>query len=159
MTTKTGRGRRLTMRTEPGSERTNRMRDTTIKKVSSAHSPRGEMGQKYLASGKTLSMRLWEEEPGEPRPETVRDYETVLAGDWLQSVRAPTLLIVGGDDEPVIGLNEEALARLAAPVKKLVIVPGATHLFEEPGKLQEVARLAAEWFTRHLGRRAGVRAD
>jgi pimeloyl-ACP methyl ester carboxylesterase len=82
-----------------------------------------------------------------------------LAGDWLQSVRAPTLLIVGGDDEPVIGLNEEALARLAAPVKKLVIVPGATHLFEEPGKLEEVSRLAAEWFTRHLGRAAGVRAD
>src|SRR5919198_809499 len=82
-----------------------------------------------------------------------------LAGDCLQSVRAPTLLIVGGDDEPVIGLNEGALARLAAPVKKLVIVPGATHLFEEPGKLDEVSRLAAEWFTRHLGRAAGVRAD
>ena len=60
--------------------------------------------------------------------------------------RAPSLLIVGGDDEPVIGLNEEALARLAAPVKKLVIVPGATHLFEEPGSLEEVARLAGDWF-------------
>ena len=73
-----------------------------------------------------------------------------LARDWLLAVRAPTLLIVGGDDEPVIDLNEEALARLAAPVKKLVIVPGATHLFEEPGKLDEVARLAADWFTHHL---------
>jgi putative phosphoribosyl transferase len=73
-----------------------------------------------------------------------------LAGDWLQSVRAPTLLIVGGDDEPVIGLNRQALARLGAPVKKLVVVPGATHLFEEPGKLEEVARLAAGWFTQHL---------
>ena len=73
-----------------------------------------------------------------------------LAGDWLRSVRAPTLLIVGGDDEPVIGLNEEALAKLAAPVKKLLIVPGATHLFEEPGTLEEVARLAADWFTRYL---------
>ncbi len=74
-----------------------------------------------------------------------------LAGAALAEVRAPTLLIVGGDDEPVIGLNEKALARLAAPVKKLEIVPGATHLFEEPGKLEEVARLAADWFRRYLG--------
>jgi dienelactone hydrolase len=73
-----------------------------------------------------------------------------LAGAALPLVRAPTLLIVGGDDEPVIGLNESALARLGAPVKQLVIVPGASHLFEEPGKLEEVARLAADWFTRYL---------
>lgn len=72
-----------------------------------------------------------------------------LSGDALGSVRAPTLLIVGGDDEPVIGMNREALARLRCE-KKLVIVPGATHLFEEPGTLEEVARLAANWFTRHL---------
>jgi len=82
-----------------------------------------------------------------------------LAGDALPAVRAPTLLIVGGDDEPVIGLNERALARLGAPVKKLVIVPGATHLFEEPGKLEEVARLAAEWFSRYLDLPAEARAD
>jgi putative phosphoribosyl transferase len=73
-----------------------------------------------------------------------------LAGEALLAVRAPTLLIVGGDDEPVIALNEMALARLGAAVKKLVIVPGASHLFEEPGKLEEVARLAADWFTRYL---------
>lgn len=73
-----------------------------------------------------------------------------LAGDALRAVRAPTLLIVGGDDGPVIGMNERALASLAAPIKQLAIVPGATHLFEEPGKLEEVARLAAEWFTRYL---------
>ena len=54
------------------------MADTTVKKIDSAHSPIGEMGQKYLASGKTLSMRLWEEQPpGEPKPESSRDYETV----------------------------------------------------------------------------------
>ena len=70
-----------------------------------------------------------------------------LAGDVLPSVRAPTLLIVGGDDEPVIELNRQALAKLTCPEKKLVIVPGTTHLFEEPGTLEEVARLAAEWFT------------
>ncbi len=79
-----------------------------------------------------------------------------LAGEALPAVRAPTLLIVGGDDKPVIGLNEKALAQLGAPVKQLVIVPGASHLFEEPGKLEEVARLAAEWFDRYHGRRAGA---
>jgi putative phosphoribosyl transferase len=72
-----------------------------------------------------------------------------LAADFLGSVRAPTLLIVGGDDEPVIGMNREALANLRCE-KKLVIVPGATHLFEEPGTLEDVARLAAEWFKQHL---------
>jgi putative phosphoribosyl transferase len=73
-----------------------------------------------------------------------------LAGDALDLVQVPTLLIVGGDDEPVIGMNREALAKLKSPDKKLVIVPGATHLFEEPGTLEEVARLAAEWFSRHF---------
>jgi len=82
-----------------------------------------------------------------------------LAGDALTAARAPTLLIVGGDDEAVIGMNKGALARLAAPVKKLVIVPGASHLFEEPGKVEEVSRLAAEWFSHHLGRGAAVRAN
>ena len=73
-----------------------------------------------------------------------------LAGDALPLVKAPTLLIVGGTDEPVIGMNEEALARLRAE-KRLQIVPDASHLFEEPGALEEVARLAAGWFARHLG--------
>ena len=73
-----------------------------------------------------------------------------LAGAALPQVRAPTLLIVGGDDEPVIPLNRQALARLGAREKQLVIVPDATHLFEEPGTLEEVARLAADWFTRYL---------
>ncbi len=73
-----------------------------------------------------------------------------LAGEALRAVRAPTLLIVGGDDIPVIRLNEEALAILGAPARQLVIVPGASHLFEEPGTLEAVARLAADWFGRHL---------
>lgn len=73
-----------------------------------------------------------------------------LAGGALTIVRAPTLLIVGGDDEPVITMNREALAKLKCPDKKLVIIPGATHLFEEPGTLEEVARIAAEWFSRHF---------
>ncbi len=73
-----------------------------------------------------------------------------LAMDALDAVRAPTLLIVGGDDEPVIGMNRKALERLKCASKSLVIVPGATHLFEEPGTLEGVARLAAEWFRDHF---------
>ncbi len=72
-----------------------------------------------------------------------------LAGDALPHVRAPTLLIVGGNDVPVIDMNEDAMARMRAEVR-LEIVAGATHLFEEPGKLEEVARLARDWFIQHL---------
>jgi putative phosphoribosyl transferase len=69
----------------------------------------------------------------------------------LGEVRAPTLLIVGGDDEPVVSMNRQAYDALRT-TKKLVIVPGATHLFEEPGALEDVARLASEWFGKYLGR-------
>jgi pimeloyl-ACP methyl ester carboxylesterase len=72
-----------------------------------------------------------------------------LAGAALARVRAPTLLIVGGEDHEVILLNRQAHARLAC-VKALEIVPGATHLFEEPGTLEQVAELAGDWFARHL---------
>jgi putative phosphoribosyl transferase len=73
-----------------------------------------------------------------------------LAGDDLPDVIAPTLLLVGGRDEQVLELNRQALALLRCP-KELVVVPGATHLFEEPGALVEVAHLAEQWFLRHLG--------
>jgi pimeloyl-ACP methyl ester carboxylesterase len=74
-----------------------------------------------------------------------------LAGKALSQVQAPTLLIVGGNDEAVIRLNEQALAHLQPGEEKtLVIVPGASHLFEEPGTLEHAARLATEWFQRHL---------
>jgi len=72
-----------------------------------------------------------------------------LANGALANVTAPTLLIVGGWDQPVIALNEQAYNEIQAP-KKLVIVPRATHLFEEPGKLEEVSELATDWFTTHL---------
>jgi putative phosphoribosyl transferase len=72
-----------------------------------------------------------------------------LAGPALARVRAPTLLIVGGNDFQVIELNRAAFAQLSCE-KQLVIVPGATHLFEEPGALDAVARLARDWFERHL---------
>jgi len=74
-----------------------------------------------------------------------------LAGGALPKVKAPTLLIVGGDDTPVIQMNQEAYDRMTA-VKKLIIVPGASHLFEEPGTLEEVARLATDWFKKYLSR-------
>jgi putative phosphoribosyl transferase len=74
-----------------------------------------------------------------------------LAGDeYLNQVRAPTLLLVGGNDEPVIGLNQEAYDKLKLlkeeDEKRLTIVPGATHLFEEPGRLEQLAQLASGWF-------------
>ena len=72
-----------------------------------------------------------------------------LAGEALRRVMSPTLLIVGGRDEPVIELNEQAYALLPCE-KELRIVPGATHLFEEPGALETVAQLAAQWFQRYL---------
>lgn len=72
-----------------------------------------------------------------------------LAGDALMRVECPTLLIVGERDDPVVQLNERALAQLHCE-KKLQIVPRATHLFEEPGALEEVARLALDWFQRYL---------
>jgi putative phosphoribosyl transferase len=78
-----------------------------------------------------------------------------LAGEAISYVAAPTLLIVGGEDHPVIGMNQEALAQMRVE-KKLEIVPGAAHLFEEPGELEEVARLAAGWFTCHLGSAPGT---
>ncbi len=76
-----------------------------------------------------------------------------LATAALPMVKAPTLLIVGGDDTTVIRLNEEAYERLSCE-RRLAIVPGASHLFEEPGTLEQVARLASDWFARHLRRRA-----
>ncbi len=73
-----------------------------------------------------------------------------LAGDALLHVKAPTLLIVGQFDEPVIGMNLDAASRMTAP-HELVIVPGATHLFEEPGTLDKAALHAVNWFLRYLG--------
>jgi pimeloyl-ACP methyl ester carboxylesterase len=72
-----------------------------------------------------------------------------LAGDALSKVTAPTLLVVGGDDEPVISLNEKAHGILKCE-KAIRIIPGASHLFEESGTLEQVAEIAADWFAQHL---------
>jgi putative phosphoribosyl transferase len=73
-----------------------------------------------------------------------------LADKALPKVQAPTLLIVGGNDDIVIELNEQARDRMRCEVK-LEIIPGATHLFEEPGALEKVAQLASDWFAKHIG--------
>lgn len=72
-----------------------------------------------------------------------------LAGPLLPRVKAPTLLLVGSDDTTVVELNRDALAQLRCE-RQLTLIPGATHLFEEPGALEQVARLASEWFIEHL---------
>ena len=79
-----------------------------------------------------------------------------LAGNALRRVKCPTLLIVGEHDEDVLELNEQALAMLDCP-KRLSVVPNATHLFEEPGTLEEVVRLAGDCFLEHLGHSHGSR--
>jgi putative phosphoribosyl transferase len=88
--------------------------------------------------------------PGRIRAVVSRGGRPDLAGEALPEVRAPTLLVVGGDDRPVIELNRQAMARMTAEVK-LEIVPGASHLFEEPGTLEVVAALARDWFLEKLG--------
>ena len=88
-------------------------------------------------------------EPRRVRAVVSRGGRPDLAGEALGRVSAPTLLIVGDDDVPVIGLNEQAMARMTCEAR-LELVPGASHLFEEPGTLERVAELAADWFTRHL---------
>lgn len=90
------------------------------------------------------------EHPDVARAVVSRGGRPDLAEGALALVQAPTLLIVGGDDEPVIEMNRDAMRQMKAPVK-LEIVPGATHLFEEPGTLEQVMELAADWFRKYLG--------
>ncbi len=82
-----------------------------------------------------------------------RGGRTDLADDYMERVTAPTLFIVGGSDGVVVDLNERSYKALAPEVEKeLVVIPGATHLFEEPGALDKVAELAAGWFAKHLAK-------
>jgi len=87
--------------------------------------------------------------PDDVRAVVSRGGRPDLAGPYLSKVQAPTLLIVGGDDPFVIRVNREAMQHISAETK-LEIIPGATHLFEEPGALEKVAELAADWFVRHM---------
>jgi putative phosphoribosyl transferase len=102
------------------------------------------------STGAAAALVAAAERPAVVRAVVSRGGRPDLAGAALARVRAPTLLIVGGADVPVLHLNREAIRALGARDTRLAIVPGATHLFEEPGALEEVARLAAEWFVRYL---------
>jgi len=106
------------------------------------------------STGAAAALIAAAERPSLVRAVVSRGGRPDLAGGALARVTAPALLIVGGHDEPVIGLNEEAKRQMRAARVELVIVPGATHLFEEPGTLEKVERLAGRWFERYLGRRA-----
>ena len=113
-----------------------------------ARLPTGLFG---ASTGAAAALVAAVERPEQVRAIVSRGGRPDLAGKALPDVQAPTLLIVGGNDDLVIGLNEKALARLGATEKQLVVVPGASHLFEEPGKLDEAAHLAKNWFAKHLG--------
>jgi len=108
------------------------------------------LGYFGASTGAAAALIAAAEHPEDVRAVVSRGGRPDLAGAALASVRAPTLLIVGGRDTTVLRLNREALERLPGQ-KELTVVVGATHLFEEPGALEEVTRLAGDWFVRHLG--------
>jgi dienelactone hydrolase len=101
------------------------------------------------STGAAAALIAAAERPGAIRAVVSRGGRPDLAADALGRVTAPTLLIVGGSDEPVIEMNRDAMRQMHAHVE-LEIVPGATHLFEEPGALEQVADLTASWFARYL---------
>jgi dienelactone hydrolase len=101
------------------------------------------------STGAAAALVAAAELPSEVEAVVSRGGRPDLAGDALEHVHAPTLLVVGSEDHPVVELNARALERLRCD-KRLEVVRGATHLFEEPGALAEVARLAREWFVHHL---------
>lgn len=101
------------------------------------------------STGAAAALIAAAERPRNVRAIVSRGGRPDLAGPALRRVAQPTLLIVGGEDDVVIQLNQRALEELGG-VKRLVIIPGATHLFEEPGALEQVAALASDWFHRYL---------
>jgi len=121
--------------------------DWLVQDPQTRHLPFGYFG---ASTGAAAALRAAVERPEAVKAVVSRGGRPDLAQEALGHVPAPTLLIVGGEDHVVIELNRLALDQLAAKEKQLIIVPGATHLFEEPGALEEVARLAAKWFTQHL---------
>lgn len=141
-------------------ERVRGATDWIIRQPGLSHLAIGYFG---ASTGAAAALVAAAERPDQVRAIVSRGGRPDLAGAALARVRAPTLLIVGGRDIPVIGLNETALTRLTALTdagqKGLTIVPGATHLFEEPGALEAVSRLASDWFRRHFQPQVGARPD
>jgi putative phosphoribosyl transferase len=109
-------------------------------------SPLGLFG---ASTGAAAALATAARRPGQVRAVVSRGGRPDLAGQYLRSVWQPTLLIVGEHDPQVIELNRQAMRRLPSEAR-LEIIPGASHLFEEPGTLDQVARLATEWFSQHL---------
>lgn len=110
-----------------------------------------EIGYFGASTGAAAALMAAPERPQKVKAIMSRGGRPDLAGEALVRVKAATLLIVGGYDHEVLELNQGALIEIPAKDKKLEIVPHATHLFEEPGALEKVAELAANWFQRHLG--------
>jgi pimeloyl-ACP methyl ester carboxylesterase len=110
---------------------------------------RPALGYFGASTGAAAALVAAAEAPEAIRAVVSRGGRPDLAGDALERVRAPTLLIVGGYDPQVLALNEKARARLQC-TSELVVIPGATHLFEEPGTLEQVAEHTARWFVRHI---------
>lgn len=111
----------------------------------------GGLKQGYFgaSTGAAAALQAAAREPAEVAAVVSRGGRPDLAMDYLDRVHMPTLLIVGGDDEPVIYLNRKAYDKLPG-TKQLVIIPGAGHLFEEPGTLERVGELARDWFLEHV---------
>ncbi len=102
------------------------------------------------STGAAAALVAAAERPGIVKAVVSRGGRPDLAGAHLGSVKCPTLLLVGGYDDDVIDLNKQAMAKLKSE-KKLIIIPEATHLFEEAGKLEQVAQHASNWFLQYLG--------
>jgi putative phosphoribosyl transferase len=110
------------------------------------------------STGSAAAMKAAAARPDRIRALVSRGGRPDLAADVLHQVEAPTLLIVGGLDEPVLSWNRQAGRQISGPTE-LAVVPGATHLFEEPGALDEVVRLAIDWYEQHLAKSAQAGAD
>ena len=126
-----------------------RLRDTTKSIIKDEEKKQLPIGYFGASTGAAAALHAAAELADIVRAVVSRGGRPDLALQYLPKIKAPTLLIVGGDDVQVIGMNKKALKYLDIE-KKLEIIPGATHLFEEPGKLDEVAKLATGWFIKHL---------
>ena len=126
-----------------------RLVDITEWLQSHAHTAGLAVGLFGASTGAAAALKAAARHPGAYRAVVSRGGRPDLAGSDLSAVEVPTLLVVGSRDRTVLALNQEALARLGGE-KRLEVVAGASHLFEEPGALDEVARLAADWFVGHV---------
>lgn len=121
--------------------------DWVLKQPYLAKLPIGFFG---ASTGAAAALMAAPARPNNVRAIVSRGGRPDLAHEALLQTKAPTLLLVGEDDPIVLGLNQDAFDRLACHSKRLQIIPGATHLFEEPGALDEVARIATAWFRKYL---------